>query len=89
MPEEHRAKIANSNILNALIEHVEGRREMSATQVSAALGLLRKCLPDLSQTDVKADVTHRSVMRAPLPAKDTAEWITALSGNHSLAPKQH
>lgn len=48
MPEEHRVKIANSNILNALIEHAEGRREMSATQVSAGLGLLKKALPDLS-----------------------------------------
>ncbi len=89
MPEEHRAKIANSNILNALIEHVEGRREMSATQVSAALGLLRKCLPDLSQTDVNATVEHRSVMRMPEPAKDAAEWIMTSSGNHKLDPKPH
>lgn len=52
MSDEHRVKIQNSNILNALIEHVEGEREMSATQVSAGLGLLKKVLPDLSQTDV-------------------------------------
>lgn len=48
MSEEHRVKIQNSNILNALIEHVEGKREMSSTQVSAGLGLLKKALPDLS-----------------------------------------
>jgi len=48
MSDEHRVKIQNSNVLNALIEHVEGRREMSATQVSAGLGLLRKILPDLA-----------------------------------------
>jgi hypothetical protein len=48
MSEEHRVKIQNSNILNALIEHVEGSREMSATQVSAGLGLLRKVMPDLA-----------------------------------------
>lgn len=48
MTSEHRVKIQNSNILNALIEHVEGIREMSATQVSAGLGLLRKVLPDLA-----------------------------------------
>ena len=89
MPEEHRAKIANSNILNALIEHVEGRREMSSTQVTAALGLLRKCLPDLSQTDIKADVTTHQVIRAPMPAKDAAEWITTLSGSPSQDPKLH
>lgn len=50
MSHEHRVKIQNSNILNALIEHVEGVREMSATQVSAGLGLLKKVLPDLAAT---------------------------------------
>lgn len=50
MSDEHRVKIQNSNILNALIEHVEGAREMSATQVSAGLGLLRKVMPDLAAT---------------------------------------
>lgn len=48
MSNEHRVKIQNSNILNALIEHIEGEREMSATQVSAGLGLLKKVLPDLA-----------------------------------------
>jgi hypothetical protein len=48
MSNEHRVKIQNSNILNALIEHAEGKREMSATQVSAGLGLLKKAMPDLS-----------------------------------------
>lgn len=55
MPEEHRVKIQNSNILNALIEHVEGKREMSATQVSAGLGLLKKALPDLSTVTMQGD----------------------------------
>ena len=50
LTDAHRAKIQNSNILNALIEHAEGRREMSGTQVTAGLGLLRKVLPDLAQT---------------------------------------
>ena len=47
LSESHRAKIQNSSILNALIEHVGGTRDMSSTQVTAALGLLKKCLPDL------------------------------------------
>lgn len=55
MSEEHRVKIKNSNILNALIEHVEGTREMSATQVSAGLGLLRKVMPDLAATQITGD----------------------------------
>ena len=55
MSNEHRVKIQNSNILNALIEHVEGKREMSPTQVSAGLGLLKKALPDLSSVEVTGD----------------------------------
>lgn len=52
MPDEHRTKIANSKVLNRLIGHVEGTEEMTATQVTAALGLLKKCLPDLSTVEV-------------------------------------
>lgn len=52
MTAAHRAKIQKSNILNALIEHIEGRRDMSATQVSAGLGLLKKCLPDLQAVEL-------------------------------------
>ncbi len=48
MLDEHRTKIANSQILKCLIEHVEGKREMSATQVTAGLGLLKKVMPDLA-----------------------------------------
>lgn len=48
MTDEHRAKISNSNILNALIEHIQGTREMSGTQVTAGLGLLKKVMPDLA-----------------------------------------
>lgn len=56
MSNAHRDKIKNSNILNALIEHAEGDREMSSTQVTAGLGLLRKVMPDLAATaDVNPD----------------------------------
>jgi hypothetical protein len=51
MSNEHRDKIKNSNILNALIEHAEGRRDMAATQVTAGLGLLKKALPDLQAVE--------------------------------------
>jgi hypothetical protein len=55
MPEDHRDKIRNSNILNNLIQHCEGLRDMSQTQVTASLGLLKKCLPDLSAVTVGGD----------------------------------
>jgi hypothetical protein len=57
MSNDHRVKIQNSNILNALIEHATGKREMAATQVTAGLGLLKKVMPDLSSVEMSADVT--------------------------------
>lgn len=57
MSDEHRVKIQNSNILNALIEHVDGKRDMSATQVSAGIALLKKVLPDISSVEVKGDAS--------------------------------
>jgi len=57
MPEAHRVKIQNSNILNALIEHAEGKRDMSSTQVTAGLGLLKKIMPDLAAMELSGNVT--------------------------------
>lgn len=51
MSNEHRTKIANSQILKCLIEHAEGKRNMSGSQVNAGLGLLKKVLPDLSRQE--------------------------------------
>ncbi len=58
MTPEHRAKIANSNILNRLIRHAEGLEDMKQTEVTSGLALLKKVLPDLQsiQIDAKADV---------------------------------
>jgi hypothetical protein len=47
-PDIVRQRIQTSMIANRLTDHVLGKCEMSATQVSAALGLLRKTLPDMS-----------------------------------------
>lgn len=53
MGEEHRTKIANSKILNRLIAHAEGDEDMSQSQVTAALALLKKIMPDLSAQTVE------------------------------------
>jgi hypothetical protein len=86
MTNEHRVKIQNSNILNALIEHVEGIREMSATQVSAGLGLLKKIMPDLAATaDVTGDGELKPVSRM---TDDELEAIAAgRSSGASPAPE--
>ena len=64
MSNAHRDKIANSNILNALIQHAEGKREMSSTQVTAALGLLDRVMPKLAATTIEGgenalELVHR------------------------------
>lgn len=53
MGEEHRTKIRNSQILKYLIEHAEGKREMSQSQASVGLGLIKKVLPDLSSVELE------------------------------------
>jgi hypothetical protein len=66
MSDEHRVKIQNSNVLNALIEHVDGKRKMSASQVTAGIALLRKVLPDLATTTIQGD--------ADAPIEMTFRW---------------
>lgn len=55
MSHDHRLKIQNSNILNALIEHTLGLREMKPSQVTSGLGLLKKVLPDLQSTELTGE----------------------------------
>jgi len=50
---EHRTKIANSQTLKYLLEHVEGKREMSSTQIQAGIALIKKYLPDLQTTTLE------------------------------------
>lgn len=72
MSDEHRVKIQNSNILNALIEHVNGQRDMSSSQVTAGIALMRKVLPDLQSTEITADVVATVVSSKPLTAEEWA-----------------
>lgn len=75
LTEAHRDKIRKSNILTALIEHAEGKRDMSATQVSAGLGLLKKALPDLASVELEAKVD----------ATDTLKEFMARAAAHGAA----
>lgn len=59
MSSEHRTKIANSQILKCLLEHVQGKRDMSATQVTAGIALLKKIMPDLSAIELSGTVDMR------------------------------
>ena len=57
--ERTRAKIQTSQIINRLEKFVKGDVELNAAQVTAALGLLRKTLPDLSSVEMTAEVNNR------------------------------
>jgi hypothetical protein len=73
MSDDHRVKIQNSNILNALIEHIEGQREMSASQVTAGVALLRKVLPDLQTTQHIGDPDNPIEHNHKIKARDLTD----------------
>lgn len=51
-PDKVRERIKTSLIVNALTKHILKNKEMSRSQVAAALGLLKKTLPDLQSISV-------------------------------------
>lgn len=59
-PEEVKEKIKTSQIINRLNSFVNGEIEMSAPQVTAALGLLKKTVPDLSAVEHSGKIDTRT-----------------------------
>lgn len=57
--DEIREKIKASQLLNRLTDHGLGKlkKPMDATQVTAALGVLKKSLPDLTATEHSGNLT--------------------------------
>ena len=53
--EETRAKIQTSQIINRLENHIINDLDLKPTQVTAALGLLKKTLPDLSNVELSGN----------------------------------
>ena len=51
----HRERIRTSMLINRLQSLVEGKADMPPHAVTAALGLLRKTLPDQATTTVQGD----------------------------------
>lgn len=74
--DEIRAKIQASQLINRLTDHALGnlKKPMDATQVTAALGLLRKAVPDLSATEHSGEIAHRYVAELPSEAPTVREW---------------
>lgn len=56
-----RERIKASMLLNRLEKFVEGDVELNAAQVSAALGLLKKVVPDLQAVSLDGQLDHKVV----------------------------
>jgi hypothetical protein len=69
-----RARIQTDSIIQRLTKAVAGEIDMKASAVSAALGLLRKVMPDLSESKNQTEMIHRFVARVPEKAESAAEW---------------
>lgn len=73
---EARQKIQTTQLVNRLTGHALGSVDMQPSQVTAALGLLKKSLPDLSATEMTMDgeLTVTDGVDRP-PAESRKEWL--------------
>ena len=73
--EEVRRKIQASCIIDRLMKHVEGKVDMSSTQISAATALLDRSVAKLSQIqhlgDKENPITVEQIIRKVVDAKDS------------------
>ena len=76
MTERHRDKIRKSNILHRLVSFVGGDEnvKLSPAQVTAALGLLKKVMPDLASVENTGQSQVAFVIRAPEPVQLASDW---------------
>ena len=59
--EKIRKNIQSGMIINELQKHIFNKREMTNSQVTAALGLLRKVLPDLATVTQDGTEEYRTI----------------------------
>jgi hypothetical protein len=80
--QEVRNRIRAAMLVNRLSDFVEGKIEprtgkpveLSTAQVSAALGLLRKIVPDLAQVEHSGEIKHAFAIEVPAPAATVESW---------------
>jgi len=66
--ERIRERIKADRLIDSLENHVFGEKEMSSSQVTAALGLLKKRVPDLSAIEHSGEVEHKHSLAQILSA---------------------
>ena len=72
--DETRLKIKAGNIITRLQKLIAGEIEMAPHAVTAALGLLRKAIPDLTSVEHSGEVTKTYVVRMPAKPANMTEW---------------
>jgi len=82
--DEIREKIRASQLVNVLESHVLGKRKLASTQVNAALGLLKKCVPDLQATTISGDPDRPLIVGDP--KNDLLRGLTAKTPGSGTAP---
>ncbi len=89
-PEKVRERMRTTMLVRRLTKHVLGKVEMSATQVTAALGLLKKTLPDLSAMEFSGELRHRDVSDKPLTAEEwAAEYASGVATSSGATESAH
>jgi hypothetical protein len=84
--QHHRDKIQTTQLINRLQKHafaevdadgniLDAYARMTPTQIKAAEILLRKAVPDIAAMQINTEVQHNHVVRLPLVAKSTDEWM--------------
>ena len=84
--ERIRADIEILPIIECLTQFVKGEIEMTSPQVGAALGLLKKALPDLSTAEHAADVAQHHTISAEPMSND--EWEAAYCEASEAVPSK-
>lgn len=69
-----RARIRAGGIAKLLEDHILGKRDMSKTQVAAAVALLRLVIPQQASIEHSGEVKHSYVARMPEVANTTEQW---------------
>lgn len=80
-----RAKIQTEKIIQNLNDMATGAKAADSPTIAAGLGLLRKVIPDLSQSENTTELLHRYVARVPEKAATPDQW----QHQHSPLETQH
>lgn len=87
-PEIVRQRIKTSQLVNRLVDHVNGKVKMVPSQVTAALGLLRKALPDLSATEHSGEIgSYQPNTQIPIEQRHPLESADRSAASSDTTPR--